>query len=237
MKRIFKFLSFGLLALALVIGIAVFVTISKLDGIVKSAVEKVGSETLGTAVTLEGVNISLREGSGGLRGLKIRNPEGFSDANAFELSDISINLDIASLRTEEIIIESIVIDGAHVLFEEIGGQINLQKLMPEGTHAAETEGSAEAPKIVIQEFRFTNAQASLSSEKLETQMTVPIPDIVLRDIGKKGAGLTAAEASNQLLEPLIQKVLEGSQEGMVEQLKQKATSKILDMLSGEKAEE
>lgn len=237
MNKILKYFLLGLLALALVVGIAVFVTISKLDGIVVAAVEKVGSETLRTPVTLESANISLSEGSGGLHGLRIQNPEGFSDASAFELAEVSVNLDLTSLRSEEIVIESVVIDGARVLFEEIGGKINLQELMPDGSGASDTEESADAAKIVIQEFRFTNAQASLSSEKLDTQLTVPIPDIVLRDIGRKGAGLTAAEASNQLLGPLIQKVLEGSQQGMVEQLKQKATSKIMNMLNREEPEE
>lgn len=237
MGKTLKFVIIGLVALALVAGVAVLVGVSQLDRIVVAAVEKIGSETLGTKVTLNGANISLSEGIGALHGLNIANPEGFSAANAFELDEISVDLEIGSLGSDEIVIESVVVDGARILFEETGGQINLQKLIPKDD-GSDSEETVEMPKLVIKEFRFTNARTSLSSEKLKTEKTLQIPDMVLHDIGRKGAGLTAAEAGNQLLRPVIQKVIEeAAKEGMVDTLKEKATSKIMDLFGGRKKEE
>jgi hypothetical protein len=135
------------------------------------------------------------------------------------------------------VIESVVVDGAHVVFEEKGGRINLKELLnnvdsaPAEAPAGETdEPAGEGPTLVIVEFRFTNAKARLISEQLEQDVEVSIPDVVLQDIGSKGKGVTAAEAAQQLLDPLIRQVLDGAQDQLMDQLKDKATKKIMENL-------
>ena len=90
--------------------------------------------------------------------------------------------------------------------------------------------TGEGPTLVIKEFRFTNAKARLISEKLTQDMEVAIPDVILHDIGSKGKGVTAGEAAQQLLDPLIRQVLDGAQDQLMDQLKDKATKKIMESL-------
>ena len=71
----------------IVVAAAVFLLISNLDAIVKAALEKYGSEATGSAVTVDSVRISLREGSGSISGFSIGNPPGFSTPAALALED------------------------------------------------------------------------------------------------------------------------------------------------------
>ena len=74
-------------ALIVVIGGASIFLLSNLDGLIKEAVEKVGTEATQAKVTLNEVSISIKSGSGELRGLNVANPKGFKTPSAFELGD------------------------------------------------------------------------------------------------------------------------------------------------------
>lgn len=239
MNKGVKIFLIGLGALVVVIGIVLTVAISNLDRIVKGVVESSGSEVLGTEVSLNKVAISLKGGKGSLKGLVIANPEGFSAKNAFELDEVTLVLDLGTVTSDEVVVEQVVVDGARVRFEETGGNINLQTLLKNAQDYAgpsepgdttEEESEAEGPKLVIREFRFTNAEATLISEQLGQEVSAGIPDILLNDIGRKGAGVTAAEAAKEVLVPVIQQVIEGSKDEIIEAVKENATKKVLDTI-------
>ena len=64
--------------LVVVAVVALFVVGSNLDGIVKKAVETAGPKITQTSVTLDGVSLSPRSGSGAIKGLTVGNPSGYS---------------------------------------------------------------------------------------------------------------------------------------------------------------
>lgn len=232
MKKVLKILLIGVVAVVLIVAIGITLVGSNINRIVKVVVEDAGTKVTGTAVTLRSADISLRQGSGSLYGLTIANPAPFSEGSAFELGEITVDLELTSLGSNEIVLDRVVVDGAQINFEEVGGKTNLQALLDHmkafaGEDPAETDESA-TPKIVIKEFRFTNAKAALASERLQQDMTIELPELVLNDIGRKGTGVTAAEAGKQILQPLIGKVLEGSQRGMLDKLK----ASTIDRLGG-----
>jgi uncharacterized protein involved in outer membrane biogenesis len=239
MSKVGKVFLVGLVVLVVVVGIVLTVAISNLDRIVKGVVESSGSEVLGTDVSLNKVEISLKGGRGSLKGLVIANPEGFSDRNAFELDEVTLALDLGTVTSDEVVVEQVVVDGARVIFEETGGSINLQTLLKnaqdyagpsEPSEPPEEEPESAGPKLVINEFRFTNAEATLISEKLGQEVMAGMPDIVLNDIGQKGHGVTAAEAAKQVLVPVIQQVIEGSKDEIIEAAKESATKGFLNKI-------
>jgi len=239
MSKVLKVFLIGLVVLVIVVGIVLTVAISNLDRIVKGVVESAGSEVLGTDVTLNKVEISLKGGRGSLKGLVIANPEGFSARNAFEIDEVTLALDLGTVTSDEVVVEQVVVDGARVTFEETGGSINLQTLLKnaqdyagpsEPSETPEKEPESAGPKLVIKEFRFTNADATLISEKLGQEVMAGIPDIVLNDIGQKGHGVTAAEAAKQVLVPVIQQVIEGSKDEIIEAAKESATKGLLNKI-------
>ena len=67
--------------------------------------------------------------------------------------------------------------------------------------------------IVIKRFAFTNGEANVSGMK--KTMVIPLPEIILTDIGTKSTPVTIVEAIPQIVRPIIRKVFEGmAKEGL-----------------------
>jgi len=64
---------------------------------------------LGTEVAVQSASISPLAGTGSISGLTVDNPEGWSAETIFELEQVSVNVDVASLFSEVVEIDSIVI--------------------------------------------------------------------------------------------------------------------------------
>src|SRR3546814_10217063 len=97
----------GLGVLVAVVAIGVYVLLGSLNDIVKAAVEKAGSDLSQTDVRLDEVDIELASGKGALRGFRVTNPDGFSDGDAFRFAEVSVTLDLATVRSDPVVIEEV----------------------------------------------------------------------------------------------------------------------------------
>jgi uncharacterized protein involved in outer membrane biogenesis len=199
--------------LVVIAGIAVWLLVSNLDSIVRRVVEDVGSATLGTTVSLDSATVSLGDASAVLRGLSIANPRGFDAPHAFQLGAIAVSIDPASATTNEIVLPKIVVDQARLAFEQKGANNNLQTLLNNiDSGAGESGGSgsgdeADDIRLVIREFQLNGAEMTLQHDQLAEPINFTLPDIVLRDIGRVGAGVTAEEAVRQIIDPVLDKAM------------------------------
>lgn len=196
------------IVLLVVLGLGVYLVLNS-GSLIKSAVETLGPELLGVDVSLDAAEISLTEGTGELRGLVIGNPAGFDGPHSFSLGRIKLGLDPMAQSESLITLKTIEIDAADLALIAQGKDTNLQALMDnlsgdsgsaEGEPAS-TDSSADAPKIIIENFSFTNAQTSLDSDLLG-ERSVSIPDIRLSGIGEKSGGVTMREALKQIISPI-----------------------------------
>ena len=105
MKKKYIFLG----ALVIIIGAAYYLTPS-LESIVKTLVNKYGSEITGTEVKLEGFNLSLTNGEGSISGLTVANPQNYKSPYIISLGGVSVKIDLKSLTTDTIIINEIKVD-------------------------------------------------------------------------------------------------------------------------------
>ena len=174
-----------------------------------------GSDITGTKVSLSGVTISLQEGEGTLSGLSIANPAGFEGGDAFTLATIKLGLDLASINSNPIVIKQILVDGAAINFIKTASGSNLQTILDNvnsggsaGDDSAAADDGGEETKLIIDDFRFTNAKMSLSVEGLGELQAVTIPDVVQKGIGRSDNGATPAEAANEMLEPILKRAVE-----------------------------
>jgi uncharacterized protein involved in outer membrane biogenesis len=231
-----------------IVAILLWVLASNLDGIVKGIIEDVGSETLGTDVSLNSVEIKLADASAALRGLTIANPPGFNTSNAFELGAIAVTLDPTTATTSEVVIPRIVIAEASLTFEQTGENNNLKTLMDQLNQKADSSSDAAAGKteaagdevlIVIEELQLKGASMTLVVDKLTEPLTLTLADITVRDIGKRGAGVTPEEAARQIINPILKRAEDNAKERLREELKQgvmdkvgEATSDFVDKTKG-----
>ena len=181
---------------------------------------------------LGSAEISLTEGTGELRGLVIGNPEGFDGPHSFSLGAIKLGIDPMGQSESLIRIRNIEADAADLAIIAKGTDTNLQALMANlsddsTSEAAADEAAGAEPKIIIEDFSFTNARTSLSSD-LIGERAVGIPDIRLSGIGEKSQGVTIREALQQLLSPIVQASTEAlAKEGLnVDEIKADAEERL-----------
>jgi len=215
MGKILKFLLGAVVVLVIVAALIVTFVLSNLDSLVKQAIETVGTEVVGSPVGVDRVSISLEQGRGEIAGLRIANPRGFPDGNALELGQIVLDLDIRNVSAELVTLESVIVGGTRINAVQGSGGNNLQALLDNIRRSSDSDGSGssesgEEPqtKLIIDEFRFEDAQVSVEISGVPGGRSATVPDVVLRDIGRKSNGVTAAEAARQILEPLMQRSME-----------------------------
>ncbi len=76
--------------------------LSNLDRYVAKTIEVEGTRAMGTEVRVANVSIQLRNGTASISGLTIANPEGYTHPYAFELNEISVEIDYDTLEVVRI---------------------------------------------------------------------------------------------------------------------------------------
>ncbi|MDM3870687.1 hypothetical protein QSV34_04910 [Porticoccus sp. W117] len=231
MKWIFRIL----IVLVLLVVVAGFVVVSKVDTLVTETVETVAPEYTQSQVTLGGVNLSLLSGDMALADLNVGNPTGFTQPNAFTLGEIAVDVDLNSVTTDTIIVNSIEVVAPAVFFEQTAAGTNLQTLQRNiekavGPTSDSSSDSESAKKLIIRDFKVTDGLISVTSQLLgEESLDVQLPNIHLTGIGEKSNGATAAEVTEILLGELTSRaktaVLES---GKLGELKAQAKEKLED---------
>jgi hypothetical protein len=227
-------LVFGAIALIVAaLAIAIFWSLSHLDSMVKTAIEKVGPDVTGAPVRVAGVHISLQDGTGEIRGLVIGNPAGFDSDYAIRFGKVYLSLDKASLKTDVIRINAVGVEDTSIIAEvKAGSGINLQKIMDnmESDDSKEqASDSADAgTRLIIERFDLTQSEVRLITDLKSYQTTMG--DVHVTGIGQKTNGVSAREVALQLLRPMIHEAIkaakkEGSKHG-VDELRESVADKL-----------
>jgi hypothetical protein len=169
--------------------VGAFYLLSNLNTIVAGAIERNGSDVTDTQVGVSGVDISLREGRGSISGLNIASPEGFAARDAFSLEDITVDIDLGSLREDPIVIEEVRIK-APVINAEVkqNGASNIDEIRKRvQAYSAGSGGSSEAGEqknIRIKQFVFEEGRVVVDASALGVEKReINLPEIHLKNVG------------------------------------------------------
>jgi hypothetical protein len=188
---------------------------SSLDQLVGSAIRKYGSEITGVSVKLSSVKITPADGTATLRGLVVGNPKDFNTEHSLSLGEISMSLDTGSLTKDVILIKEISIIRPDITYEYAtrGSNVdviqrNVDRFVAERLGANDqTKGKGAGKKLIIENFYIRGGKINASATVVQGKaLSVPLPDLHLRDIGKKSNGATAGEAVKQILGAVTQSV-------------------------------
>jgi len=209
----------GVVLLVILAGaFATYYVHSSLDGIVKAAIEQYGSEILGTPVRVSSVSILLVEGSGSIRGLRIANPRGFASGDAVSFGEITLVLDVASLRARDPVVISLVRVGepSVSLVTDAQGNTNLQAIQKNSaSYAASGEatepepGSSEGPPTLLAIRKLSMEGGRVAADLAATggkSAEAEIPPFKLSNVGgSKGA--PPGEVGTQVATAFVQSTL------------------------------
>lgn len=193
---------------------AAFWAYERLDLIVKIALEHYGPDVAGVSVKVGDVEISPRDGRGRLRNLDIGNPAGFNASRAARFGDIVLEVDPATLRAQVVHVRAIGIDAPAIVYERGDKATNLDVIARNIDAHVKRAGDGEGPgqasgkrRFIIDRLLIRGAKVTMTTPSLRGQgVSFDLPDIELRDVGRRQGGLTASQVASVVTNAVIAKI-------------------------------
>lgn len=197
-------LTVSTLAFAMMFGGGVYI-LMHLNTLAKPITERIASDALGVSVSIENIEISLKNKRVGVYGVHIANPPGYSNPDAVVIEKANIALSSAGERLIDF--KDIFVDGTNVYVEVKQGGSNLHTIRKGIKGADPQAAAAEDPlKVIIQRFILNGATIHPSVTLINKQKmdTIQFEPVMLSGIGVKENGILAREAVAQVMAPIMQ---------------------------------
>ncbi len=205
-----KKLAIGVVAFLVVIAAGLFWLRGNLDGLAKDAISTHGSAMTKAKVSVGAVEIRSSDGAGIIRDLTIGNPAGYSTAHALKVGEIEVGIDIASITKDVVVIRKIAIKAPDVIYEKGDALTNfdaIQKNIADYLGPSDRKNDGGGKKLIVEELSIRNAKAQASAAFMQGKtVSVPLPDITLRNLGKAKGGIPAGELGQEVAQALKQKL-------------------------------
>jgi hypothetical protein len=183
------------IVLVVLIVVAVIVVGFFLGTIVKTGMETVGPKITQVSIKVDAVNLSLLTGSARVKGLVVGNPEGYKTPQAISVGSAAVGMNPFSVLSDKIVVRSVRVEAAEITFEGGLGGNNLSKIMDNVNAIAKT-----GRKIEVDDFLITGAMVHVNLTGMSgKEMTLPLPDIHLTNLGQGNAGITATDLTRRVL--------------------------------------
>jgi hypothetical protein len=203
-------------ALAIVIAVVLIFILTNINGLVKAAIERYGSEVTKTAIRVSSVSIHLASGKGAIAGLTVENPHGFFSPYVFRLGTISARIDPSTVTTRPIVIDEIRISAPQVVYEinpSGASNIGVLKKNIEGYKADAPRKAQGEQKTRGEDTRFIIRKLVIESGRIDVRVaalgdkpkTVALQRVELTDLGKP-SGATPSQLAQQVLTALVEDV-------------------------------
>ncbi len=180
-----------------------------LDGLVQSAISKYGTAMTGATVKVSAVKLKAADGHGTLRGLLVGNPAGFKTPYAVKADTIELEVDVASLTKDVVLVKKIAVMAPEVIYEKGDALTNVDAIQKNiAQYLGPSTNTGPGKKLIVQEFVVRGAKAQVSASFLNGQtVTVALPDITLRDLGKAKGGITPGELGLEVANAVEKRLL------------------------------
>jgi len=210
-----KWILIGAGAVIVVIIIVVVVGLSNLGPIIKHAVNAYGPQMTKTEVRLEDVDVTIFSGKAKLKDFYLGNPKGFNSPQAMRVGFVYVDVDEKSVTGDTIIIERIEVVGPEITYEKIHGTDNFQTILNNVKGSASAgEPSKTKPgkegerkKLLIKDFIVREGKVNLAVSMVGGKtISVSLPDIHLKDVGKEKGGASSAEVFEKVFAALHKQI-------------------------------
>jgi len=195
-----KKLAAALLVLCAIAGAVLFWLSGNLDGLIKNAIAHYGKAMTKAEVNVGAVNIAPADGKGAISDLEIGNPPGFKTAHAMKVGRIELEVDVASMPKDVIVIRRIAILAPDVIYEKGDAMTNFDAIQKNiASYLGPSDSRKEGKKLIVEELTIRDAKAQASAAFLAGKtVSVPLPDITLKNLGKAKGGISPGELGQEV---------------------------------------
>ena len=204
-------------ALVVIVVAVLIFGVSNLGPIIKKAVNTYGPEITKTEVRLDDVGISLLSGEAKLKNLYLGNPKGFKSPQAMRVKAIYVDVDEKSITGNTVIIDSVQVIGPEITYEKVGRTDNFKTILNNVKGSARASKSSKndtakeggGKKMLIRNVIIKDGEVDLEMSVYggsSISASASLPDIHLKDVGKKNGGATPEEVVNMVFAALYKKI-------------------------------
>jgi hypothetical protein len=215
---------------------------------IRAQIEQQGSQYLGTNVSVFKVDLALTDGRITISDLDIKNPQGFSNQDAFSVN--AITLDLGEVINEPYVIQTININAPEILYEvDKDGKGNLLMLknnlaanLPKTKNElAPTSQDAANPMVIVENIKVSNVRLKLNFEKLPTgelnietkAYEVTLPTFNAGSIGRPN-GMPADQVGVAVVQAMLDNVIAAAKSESKKRLEEEAKKKVKEELKKQK---
>lgn len=161
-----------------------------LGALIKAGIETFGPDLTQAQVRVSKVTLSPTDGRGALSGLLLGNPKGFKTPHALKANRIEVMIEPATLANDVILIHKILIDAPEISYEKGDNGSNFDAIQHnvEQYLGAGGKKSESGSKMIIESLVIRGAKVNYNG-----MLDLSLPDVELRNIGKKSGGATSAQ--------------------------------------------
>lgn len=199
---------YSLLVLALLGVGALYWLSDNIDELVASAITHHGSAMTQARVGVEHVEIQAKNGKGVISGLFVGNPKGFKTPHALRVERIELDVDLSTVAKDVTVVRLLVIDKPDVIYEKGEAMTNFDAIQKNiATYLGPQKKVQGGTRLIIEELTICNAQAQASAAFMGGKtISIPLPDISLKNVGKAKGGVTPGELGNAIAEAMKQRL-------------------------------
>ena len=189
--------------LVLALGGALWWLYASRDALIKRAIERFGPELTGVSVKVASVSLEPLDGRGAIKGLEVGNPAGYKAPHALSLGEMRLAVDPASLASDVVHVREVSLEAPSIAYERGPGGDNLtaiqkhiESALPKSEPArgdSKAEKKAKERRFIIDRVQVRKAKVSYGGA-----VDVDVPDLTLRDLGRKSGGATAAQITQEV---------------------------------------
>jgi hypothetical protein len=220
-------------AVVLLLTAALALLWTNLDWIVKNAMEKYGSQAIGTSVRVKDVSLQPAKGKGAITGLTVANPRGYSAPHIISLGRISVRLSPRTVTANPVVIDDIRITSPLVVYETNDDRVaNVDVLKKNLGANSSTPPPGKGRKsgetrIRIRQLVIENAKAEVRIASLgDKPRTVSLPRIAMTNVGGP-AGAPPETVAKEIATFILAEVSKEVGKAGAERLLEKAVERAL----------
>jgi hypothetical protein len=211
-----KWIYIGVGAIVVIIAV-IILGLSNLGPIIKRAVNSYGPKITETELHVADVSVSIFSGEAKIKNFFLGNPAGFKTPDAMKVGSVFVKVDEKSLTGNTIVVDRIEVVSPEITYEKKGEIDNFHTILNNIEKNSNTEKRSKqesgkegtGKKLIIRDFVVKNGKVNLALSVYglgDKQISSPLPDIHLTNIGEKKNGASPAEAFKEVFASLYGKI-------------------------------
>lgn len=228
-KKLLKWLLILIFALIVIIVGGVYYALNYLDwqGIVRNLVHEKGSEVVGTSVNIGKIDLSLKDGKGGVNNISVANPSGYSQDYIIKLGGVHVSVDVNSVKKlakeslqksgpkiKTVVINEIRVDKPEVTYELMSLNKNnaddvLANIKKNSASSAKEpvkeDKDAVQYKVAIKKIVIADGSATVAANLLgaSQSLSLNLPTIVIDNLGTEKQGITIEDGIARIFQEIL----------------------------------